>query len=59
MALPIWGDFMKKCIEDGTLGITDTEAFVGPSGFFPNLACSGGDMDEGSGEQQSEDYYFE
>ena len=60
MALPIWGDFMKKCIEDGTLGITDSEAFIGPSGFSPNLACSGGDMDEGDGgEVRSEDYYFE
>ena len=60
MALPIWGDFMKKCLEDGTVGISESDIFIGPSGFMPNLACSGGDMDEGEGtEQEAENYYFE
>ena len=28
MALPIWGNFMKKCLEDGTLGISESDRFI-------------------------------
>ena len=45
MALPIWGIFMNKVIEDGTLGITGDEKFIAPAGTNLNLDCDGSDAD--------------
>ena len=70
MALPIWGIWMKKCMEDGTLGFTENDAFIAPPGVTVNLGCedSGeflGGYPEGyegeiKSEQQAteEEYYF-
>lgn len=62
MALPIWGNFMKKCLEDGTLGISESDRFIAPPGFSLNLSCTGGDIEDtgaASTEQESENYFFE
>ena len=60
MALPIWGIWMKKVIEDGTLGISETDRFVSPPGMHLNLDCDGSDNDATrTGEEESEDYFFE
>jgi len=62
MALPIWGNFMKKCLEDGTLGISENDRFTAPPGFVLNLGCTGGDIEDtgaGETEQESENYFFE
>ena len=48
MALPIWGIFMKKVLEDGTLGISSNDVFVRPPGFELDLRCTGGDDDNSS-----------
>lgn len=45
VALPIWGIFMKKVLENGTLGVTKNDTFTPPQGFDVNLNCSGGDED--------------
>ena len=45
MALPIWGIFMKKVVDDGTLGITKYDKFQAPQGFKANLNCDGSDDD--------------
>ncbi len=43
MALPIWGLFMQKVLEDGTLGISPYDAFIAPPGFSADLRCTGSD----------------
>ena len=54
MALPIWGIFMKKVIEDGTLGVTKYDMFQAPQGFSANLDCDGSDEDiKGSSSEES------
>ena len=64
MALPIWGIWMKKCLADGTLGISEMDRFVAPADVSFNLNCTGGDIEDmssGSAEEEaedSEDYYF-
>ena len=45
MALPIWGIFMKKVLEDGTLGVTQYDKFAVPQGFDLQLNCTGADSD--------------
>ena len=45
MALPIWGIFMKKVLDDGTLGVTKYDEFIAPQGFSANLNCTGSDED--------------
>ena len=59
MALPIWGIWMKKLIKDGTLGISENDAFVAPAGVSVNLDCTGGDDDARSSEETAADYYFD
>lgn len=49
MALPIWGIFMKKVYEHGTLGITPDDKFMEVPGITANLSCEGGDADVSSG----------
>ncbi len=59
MALPIWGIWMKKLIKDGTLGISENDAFIAPAGVSVNLDCTGGDDDARSSEETAADYYFD
>ena len=58
MALPIWGIFMKKVIEDGTLGISLDDKFMSPPGLVLNLDCDGSDADATSTSAQSDDMFF-
>ena len=58
MALPIWGIFMKKVIEDGTLGISLDDKFMSPPGLVLNLDCDGSDADATSTTTQSDDMFF-
>ncbi len=57
MALPIWGIFMRKVLEDGTLGLTKNDTFIAPQGFDLNLKCTGSDEDFSSG--GGDDNFFE
>ena len=60
MALPIWGIFMKKVLEDGTLGVYETDRFVAPPGITSlNLDCDGSDADAAVRAEESEEYFFE
>ena len=56
MALPIWGIFMNKVIQDGTLGISGDEKFVAPAGMHLNLDCDGSDADVVT-DSGSEDFF--
>ena len=64
MALPIWGIWMKKVLEDGTLGITGTEMFTAPPGVHLDLDCDGSDSDAAvtdgmdRTEKEAEEYFF-
>ncbi len=72
MALPIWGIWMKKCLADNTLSISEASVFKSPVGSIPSFDCEnngvflGGDGHGFSGENESagssynqeEDYYF-
>lgn len=53
MALPIWGIFMKKVLEDGSLGITKYDTFTAPQGFSVDLRCTGSDEDMGGRNEES------
>ncbi|MBR5249675.1 MAG: transglycosylase domain-containing protein [Bacteroidales bacterium] len=57
MALPIWGIFMKKVMEDGTLGIRTTDQFVAPAGWSLSLDCDGSDADASSSGQKEQNYF--
>ena len=59
MALPIWGLFMQKVINDGTLGVYETDRFIKPMGVELNLDCDGSDADAMVSAQEEEDYFFE
>ncbi|MBO4557529.1 MAG: transglycosylase domain-containing protein [Bacteroidales bacterium] len=52
-ALPIWGLFMQKVMEDKTIGIHNGEAFVPPAGWDMDLGCTGGGEDLSYGETGS------
>ncbi|MBO4264258.1 MAG: transglycosylase domain-containing protein [Bacteroidales bacterium] len=65
MALPIWGIWMQKCLQDGVL--RDDENFLSPAGFSVELDCSAGGRFLGGTEEdevresannQEKDYYF-
>ena len=62
MALPIWGIFVKKCVADGTLGLSSSDTFTAPANFEMNLDC-GEDMIATSvgpsQEQGGEEDYFD
>ena len=58
MALPIWGIFMKKVLQDGTLGLSEADRFVAPLGTTLNLDCDGSDADAEATEDDSS-FYFE
>ena len=63
MALPIWGLFMQKVLNDKSIGIANGETFVAPAGWDMDLSCAGGGQDlsyEESGYSNSEeDQYFD
>lgn len=59
MALPIWGIWMKKVLADGTLGISENDAFIAPAGVTVNLDCTGGDEDAKTQETDAAEYYFD
>ncbi|MEJ1729995.1 hypothetical protein SMA90_27045, partial [Escherichia coli] len=45
MALPIWGIFMKKVMNDPSLGFSEEDQFTAPPGFDIFLNCDGSDQD--------------
>ena len=59
MALPIWGIFMKKVVQDGTLGVYETDRFIAPPGITLNLDCDGSDADAAVKAEDEESYFFE
>ena len=59
MALPIWGIFMKKVLQDGTLGLSETDRFVAPLGTSLNLDCDGSDADAEVTEEEDNSFFFE
>ena len=59
MALPIWGIFMKKVLEDGTLNISEKDKFVAPIGVQLNLNCDGSDADASGTAGGDDEYYFD
>ncbi len=59
MSLPTWGIFMKKVLEDGTLGISANDRFIAPAGVVDGLGCTGSDAEVSEEGTKIEDYYFE
>jgi penicillin-binding protein 1A len=57
MALPIWGIFMQKVLQDGTLGVYETDRFVKPMGIELNLNCDGSDADAVVTTSEEEEYF--
>lgn len=39
MALPIWALFYKKVLADGTLGVSEGDSFIAPSGASVDMDC--------------------
>lgn len=58
MALPIWGIFMKKVLNDGTLGISENDMFISPAGMTLNLDCDGSDTDSVDSFTSAEEDFF-
>lgn len=58
MALPIWGIFMQKVLDDGTLGVTRSDIFTAPKDFDVNLNCGGGIKYRDTTTVQSDDTFF-
>ena len=44
-SLPIWGLFMQKVMNDGTLGVTPDDRFIAPPGVHFDTDCDGSDND--------------
>ena len=59
MALPIWGLFMQKVLQDGTLGVYETDRFMAPPGVSLNLDCDGSDADAQVKAEEDDSYFFE
>ncbi len=65
MALPIWGIFMRKCLADPSLGLSEFDTFEAPVGMNLDLSCTGGDIETadnaaeffGTTEEDSEDFF--
>jgi hypothetical protein len=59
MALPIWGLFMQKVLEDESLNISVYDTFYAPPGFDVDLRCTGSDDDiESPSGRSSTDPFF-
>jgi hypothetical protein len=50
---------MQKVIEDGTLGVYETDRFVAPMGIELNLDCDGSDADATVKAEEEDEYFFE
>ena len=50
---------MQKVLEDGTLGVYETDRFVKPMGMELDLNCDGSDADAMVRAEEEEDYFFE
>ncbi|MBO8465766.1 MAG: transglycosylase domain-containing protein [Bacteroidetes bacterium] len=59
MALPIWGIFMNKILEDGTLPISEHDRFIAPAGMVLDLDCDGSDADAASSSGGGDDSFFD
>jgi len=59
MALPIWGLFMQKVLQDGTLGVYETDRFVAPPGISLDLDCDGSDADAQVKAEEDDSFFFE
>ena len=59
MALPIWGIFMQKVLQDGTLGLSEADRFLAPLGTSLNLNCDGSDADAEVTEEEDNSFFFE
>lgn len=61
MALPIWGIFMKKVLEDGSLGPRGDDQFTCPPNFDVNLNCGTDIMaaDSGQSVENNEENFFD
>ena len=57
MALPIWGIFMKKIMNDPSLGFSEEDIFPAPPGFNISLDCDGSDQDMDQ-QQRRRDAFF-
>ena len=57
-ALPIWGLFMQKVMNDGTLGVTPYDKFIAPPGVHFDTDCDGSDSDTMNGKDDTESSYF-
>ncbi len=59
MALPIWGLFMQKVLQDGTLGVYETDRFMTPPGISLDLDCDGSDADAQVKAEEDDSFFFE
>ena len=59
MALPIWGLFMQKVLQDGTLGVYETDRFMAPPGISLDLDCDGSDADAQVKAEEDDSFFFE
>ncbi|MCF0178281.1 MAG: transglycosylase domain-containing protein [Bacteroidales bacterium] len=60
MALPIWGIFMNKVLNDKSIGIQNGERFIAPAGWSMDLQCTGGDEDlpvQGNERKRKDDFF--
>lgn len=58
-ALPIWGLFMQKVLEDGTLGVTSDDRFIVPPGVHFDTECDGSDNDTVQETDNEENSFFD
>lgn len=56
-ALPIVGIFLKKVIDDGTLGLTSSDKFVAPAGVY--IPCNSGDLVTVTDENDETNIFFD
>ena len=50
---------MQKVLQNGSLGVSETDRFVAPAGVTLNLDCDGSDEDAQAAQQEDESYFFE
>ena len=50
---------LKKVLEDGTLGVYETDRFIAPPGISLELNCDGSDADASVKAEDEEEYFFE
>ena len=58
-ALPIWGLFMQKVLQDGTLGVSPEDKFIAPPGVHFDTDCDGSDNDTMTDTDNGESSYFD